>query len=193
MNFHNPNDFWMHNNYDPYKGMNDEERLAAGCLQALSFVGVLFIGLLICLLFCGCTTTQYVPVIETHEQHHWHTDSVKEKDSTYHEKTTIIQQLDSAAMAQYGIQLKAAERAWLVKTAELERQLQQLERLTASRDTVRDSVPVPCPVEVTKEVPAKLTWWQQTRLHLANILLWLLLLVGIIYVCKKHIKRLLGE
>jgi hypothetical protein len=53
----------------------------------------------------------------------------------------------------------------------------------------RDSIPYP--VEVIKEVPAKLTWWQQTRLHLANILLYLLLLVGVIYIGKKHIKRLL--
>lgn len=49
----------------------------------------------------------------------------------------------------------------------------------------RDSIPYP--VEVTKEVPAKLTWWQQTRLHLANIVLWLLVLLAIIYIGKKHI------
>ena len=49
---------------------------------------------------------------------------------------------------------------------------------------------IPYPVEVIKEVPAKLTWWQQTRLHLANILLYLLLIVGIIYVGKKHLGKL---
>ena len=67
-------------------------------------------------------------------------------------------QLDSAAMARYGIQLKSAERAWLVKSKELERQIQQLMQLSQTKDTVRDSIPYP--VEVIKEVPAKLSWWQ---------------------------------
>ena len=67
-------------------------------------------------------------------------------------------------------------------------------RYTAWRDRiVRDTIyqskrdSIPYPVEVIKEVPAKLTWWQQTRLHLANIVLWLLALLSIIYVGKKHI------
>jgi len=65
-----------------------------------------------------------------------------------------------------------------------------IERL--SHDTIyqskRDSIPYP--VEVTKEMPAKLTWWQQTRLHLANIVLYLLLIVGIIWIAKKHLGKL---
>ena len=92
-------------------------------------------------------------------------------------------QLDSAEMSRYGIQLKSAERAWLVKTAELERQIQQLMQLSATRDTVRDSIPYP--VEVPVEVPAQLTWWQQTRLHIANILLYLLGL-GALFMCVKR-------
>jgi hypothetical protein len=48
--------------------------------------------------------------------------------------------------------------------------------MTATRDTVHDSIPAPYPVEV--EVPADLTWWQQTRLHIANVLLWLLAFVA---------------
>ena len=62
------------------------------------------------------------------------------------------------------------------------------QHMNAQRDTVRDSIPYP--VEVVKEVPAKLTWWQQTRLHLANIVLWLLALLAVIYVGKKHLGRL---
>lgn len=51
---------------------------------------------------------------------------------------------------------------------------------TALRDRVRidtvrvshtDSVPVPYAVEVVKEVERPLTWWQTTRLWLANIML----------------------
>jgi hypothetical protein len=40
-----------------------------------------------------------------------------------------------------------------------------------------DTIPKPYPVE--KLVAASLTWWQQTRLHLANILLWSVGIVGI--------------
>jgi hypothetical protein len=80
-------------------------------------------------------------------------------------------QLDSAAMARYGIQLQKAERAWLVKTEELQRQIERLEAMSATRDSVHDSIPVPYPVEVIKEVPEELSWWQQLRLWLGNVLL----------------------
>ena len=186
--YHNPNDNW---GYDPYKGMNDDERMAAGCMSGLAYIIAMAIGVLICSLFSSCTTTQYVPVTEQHTEHHWHTDSVKERDSVHTENTTIIRELDSAAMAKYGIQMQANQRAWLVLQREMENRLRELEHMTAQRDTVHDSIPAPFPVEV--KVPAELTWWQQTRIHLANILLYLILIVGIIYVGKKHIKRLRGE
>ena len=47
-----------------------------------------------------------------------------------------------------------------------------------------DSVPRPYPVEV--EVPAPLTWWQQARLHLANIVLWVLGLWVIVKLWKRR-------
>lgn len=64
MDYNNPNDPWMHTGYDPYKGMSDEERMKAGCLQMAGFIGGIVIAFLLCLLFSSCTTTQYVPVIE---------------------------------------------------------------------------------------------------------------------------------
>jgi hypothetical protein len=108
-------------------------------------------------LFAISCKTEYIPVETSHTEHHWHTDSVKEVDSIIHEKQTTIMQLDSAAMAQYGIQLKNAERAWLVKSWELERQIEQLQKMSAIRDTVRDTIQVPYPVE------KKLSKWQQTK------------------------------
>lgn len=185
--YHNPNDNW---GYDPYKGMNDDERMAAGCVSGLAYIIAMAIGVLICSLFSSCTTTQYVPVTEQHTEHHWHTDSVRERDSTHTENTTIIREVDSAAMAKYGIQMDRNQKAWLVLQREMEQRLRELEHMTATRDTIHDSIPVPTPVEVIKEVPAKLTWCQQTRIHLANILLYLLLIVGIIYIGKKHIGSL---
>lgn len=148
--------------------MNNVENSYKCCWWSL--IGFLLVFAIIILsALTSCTTTEYVPVVQTNTEHHWHTDSVHEKDSTYHETTTTIMQLDSAAMAKYGIQLKNAERAWLVKTQELERQIQRLEAMTSSRDSVKDSIPKPYPVEVIKEVPAELSWWQKLRLWIGNI------------------------
>jgi len=185
IDYNNPNDPWLQTGYDPYKGLSDEERIKAGCMQVVAFIVMLIVGLALCALFGSCTTTKYVPVAEQHTEHHWHTDSVKERDSIYTENTTIIREVDSAAMAKYGIQMQANQRAWLVLQREIEQRLRELEHMTATHDTIRDSIPKPYPVEVIKEVPAELTWWQQTRLHIANILLWTVLLVLIIYIAKR--------
>lgn len=148
----------------------------------------LFVILLAVGWLTSCTTTKVVTVPEVHEQHHWHTDSVIKRDSVIHDRQTTIRELDSAAMAQYGIQLKQNEKAWMVSVAELRREVERLESMTADRDTVRDSIPVPYPVE--KIVPAELSWWQQARIHLANILLYGLVIVGIILLGKWHLKKL---
>ena len=148
---------------------------------------VIAIAVLIGWLLLGCTTTKYVPVTETHTEHHWHTDSVRERDSTHTERETVIREVDSAAMARYGIQMESNQRAWLVLQREMENRLRELKHMTAQHDTINDSIPYP--VEVIKEVPAKLTWWQQTRLHLVNILLYLLLAIGIIYIGRRHLKK----
>ena len=57
MNYNNPNDPWMHTGYDPYKDMNDDERMKAGCIQASIVIVMILIGLCICCLFGSCTTT----------------------------------------------------------------------------------------------------------------------------------------
>lgn len=186
----NPNDPWMQTGYDPFKGLSEDERMKAGCLQAVVFVLMIALGLALCALLGSCATTKYVPVQQQRTEHHWHTDSVKERDSVHTENTTIIREVDSAAMAKYGIQMQNNQRAWLILQREIEQQLRELEHMTATRDTIHDSIPYP--VDVVKEVPAELTWWQQTRLHLANILLFALLLGVIIWIGKRHLKMLGG-
>jgi hypothetical protein len=184
MNYNNPNDNWR---YDPNKGRTKKN----GCAQVIGTMIGVIIGTVLCAMLFGCTTTKYVPVTETHTEHHWHTDSVKERDSTHTERETVIRELDSAAMARYGIQMQANQRAWLVLQKVMENRLRELEHMTAQRDTVHDSIPVPYPVE--KQVPAQLTPWQQMRIHLANIMLYLLAVVAIIYVGKRHIRHLTGK
>ena len=97
-------------------------------------------------------------------------------------------QLDSAAMAAYGIRLQKAERAWLIQTDRLQRELSELKESKSDTVIKRDSVPYP--VEVIKEVPAELSWWQTARIYLANILLYAILIFGIIKLGKWHLSKL---
>ena len=87
IDYNNPNEMWRHNDYDPYKGMSDDERMKAGCLQLAGIVGAIIVALLICALFGSCTTTQYVPVPEYHTDtlriNHNTRDSIYVHDSTY--------------------------------------------------------------------------------------------------------------
>ena len=133
--------------------MSKEEKAYRGCFWSF----VMFILTMGIILFMYSCKTEYIPIETSHTEHHWHTDSIKEVDSVIHERHTTIMQLDSAAMAQYGIRLKNAERAWLVKSWELERQIEQLQKMSAIRDTVRDTIQVPYPVE------KKLSKWQQAK------------------------------
>lgn len=129
----------------------------------IGLVAALIIGVL-----NSCATKEkIVPVPEIHDHWHYHTDSIRTTDSIIHEKETTIMQLDSTAMAKYGIQLKSAERAWLVKTAELQRQIERLEAMSIQKDSVHDSIPYP--VEVIKEVSAKLSWWQGLLVRLGYV------------------------
>lgn len=168
----NPNDLWMQTGYDPYKGRTNKERMKAGCLQVVVFILMIVLGLALCALLGSCTTTKYVEVPVVHND----TTII-----TKHQRDSIWMH-DSIMVSEKGDTVRIEK--WHTK---------YIEKLV--HDTLyqskRDSIPYP--VEVTKEVPAKLTWWQQTRIHLANILLYLLLIVGIIYIGKKYIQRLRGE
>ena len=147
-------------------------------MKKLLFLAIMTAGL------AGCKQTEYVPVVETHDVHHWHTDSVKQTDSVYHEKTTTIMQLDSAAMATYGIQLKSAERAWLVKTEELERQIERLMAMSATKDSVHDSIPYP--VEVIKEVPREPSGIER-GLMMVGILSIMIIIICVVWKLRKFL------
>lgn len=119
----------------------------------------------------GCKTKERVVAVpEVHE--HWHhtTDTVVKVDSVIERETTVVREVDSATMARYGVELKQAQRAWLIETDRMKRELSRLRE--AKRDTVvqRDSVPVPYPVEV--EVPAAISRWQHVRMALGDAVLW---------------------
>ena len=100
---------------------------------ALKVEGVLIsiLSIMVALWFlCSCTTTRYVTVPEVHEQHHWHTDSVHKTDSVINNQTTVIREVDSATMAQYGIRLDKAQRAWLIQNDRLQREIERLQSIS---------------------------------------------------------------
>ena len=146
-------------------------------MRKIGFIGLVgLIGL-----FMGCKSVEYVAVPQQHTEHHWHTDSVHTTDSVIKEKETTIMQLDSVQMARYGIQLQKAERAWLVKTAELERQIERLMSHKSDTLIVRDSIRVPVPIE------KKLTKWQQTCIDCGKLLMFISL-AGVILLIMKLLK-----
>ena len=170
IDYNNPNDLWRNTGYDPYKGLSDNERMKAGCLQLLIMVGSFIVALLICALFNSCTTTKYVPVVE-------HRTDTLLKYSTVRDSIYLSDSIYVSDFVRDDTVYKTIDR-WHTRYVE-----------RTSHDTLyqnrTDSIPVPYPVE--KKVPAELTWWQQTRLHLANIMLYLLAVVAVVYVGKRYL------
>ena len=172
----NPNDPWMQTGYDPYKGMSNNERIKAARLQLLIMVGAFIAALLICALFGSCTTTKYVTMPE------YHTDTVRivqhQRDSIYLSDSIYV-----SDFVRDDTVYKTVER-WHTK---------YIERMI--HDTLYQSKmdSIPYPVEVIKEVPAKLTWWQQTRLHLFNIIGIALVVIVVFYVGKCTSANLVGK
>ena len=167
MYYNNPNDYWMFNR-DLFKGLSEKESMKAACLQCVVFIVMLLLGLGLCALMGSCKSVEYVAVPQQRTEHHWHTDSVHQTDSVIMERETVVMQLDSEAMAVYGIQMKSAERAWLVRTAEMERQIARMQAMSATRDTVRDTVTVVIPAGEPQET---LTWWEKMRMYVGEVVL----------------------
>ena len=167
--YSNPDSFWTEAERQFYKDMNDDERITAAILRIVYTCLGLLVAVLLCALLSGCTTTKYVPVPE------YHTDTLRQV--TVRHDSVMVR--DS---------IHVSEKGDTVRIERWHTQWRDRWRTDTVYQSKTDSIPYP--VEVVKEVPAKLTWWQQTRLHMGNILLWLLALLSVIYVGKKHLGRL---
>lgn len=116
-------------------------------------VKYLFVSVFVLLATVSCTTTRYVPVVEHH------TDTLRLsrniRDSIYvHDSIRVREKGDTVLVERWHTRYR-----------------EKLAHDTIYKSRV-DSIPAPYPVE--KKVEKELTWWQQTRLHLANVVLWLL-------------------
>ena len=161
----NPNDYWLNNGYDPYKGLNDEERMKAGCLQIISIVVMMTVGLLLCALFGSCKSVEYVPVIEHHTDTLIQTKIVK--DSVYMKDSTHVSEKGDTVRIEH----------WRTQFVKNE-----------VHDTVyiskTDSVPAPYPVEVIKKVPAELTMWERLKMKAGGIAILLCIFAFLFWVWK---------
>ena len=167
MDYNNPNEPWLHNGYDPFKGMSDDERAKAGCLQGLAFIGMIVLGLLLCALLGSCTTTKYVEVPVVHND----TTII-----TKHQRDSIWVR-DSVMVSEKGDTVRIEK--WHTKY--VEKQVHDTTYI-AKVDTIREVF--------TNEVEKPLTWWQQTKMHIGAIALYLLALLAIIWVAKRHLGKL---
>ena len=159
IDYNNPDSYWLNTVNNPYKDMNDQERLKAGCMQMVMFILMLIVGLSLCALMGSCTTTKYVPVIENHTDTLWQNHIMR--DSIYlHDSTFIHDKGDTV---------------WVEKWHTKYRDRQVHDTIYKSRT---DSVPVPYPVE--KLVDKPLAWWQKTLMYVG----WLSILILCIWIWK---------
>jgi hypothetical protein len=145
------------------KKLDQQDQMAAGCFRAVAIIAAFIIAMIVCSFFSSCKSVEYVPVIEHH------TDTLiktnVQRDSVYvHDSVTVTQKGDTVLMDRW-------------HTKYVEKQVHDTTYVSKI-----DSIPTPYPVEV--KVEKQLTWWQQTRLHLANILLWLLAIAAVYYIIK---------
>jgi hypothetical protein len=172
MEYNNPNQPWFPPGYDPYKELNDTERMVVGCLSVASVIAGVIVALLLCALFAGCTTTRYIPVER-------HTVDTLRLTQTVRDSIYLSDSIYVSDFVRDDTVYKTVDR-WHTR---------YVERTT--HDTIyqarTDSIPAPYPVEVPVEKP--LTWWQQARLHLANILLWTLGVVALFYVIRRKVMK----
>lgn len=137
--------------------MSPEEK-RNGCLGIMAWMFILLVAGFVLIAMGSCRSVRYVPV-----------ETIKH-DSLYitqHQKDSIYIH-DSIYQKEKGDTVLIEK--W--HTRYIEKQV---------RDTLiqiqRDTIPLPYPYEV--EVPAQLSWWQKTRMHIGEIaLVALLVLLG---------------
>ena len=149
----------IHDNYDPERDAADIKHLVIG----------LIMGLIACALITmctGCTTTQYVPVIE-HKTDTVYQNKVKHDSIWQHDSVQIMIKGDSVTIDRWHTKYVSKEvhdTTYISKT---------------------DSVPVPYPVE--KLVPAELTTWQKLRINIGTFMIFATLLFAVGWLLKRKL------
>ena len=146
---------------------------------------LIIIGLLIAL--CGCNSVKYVPIKEIHtDVEHVH-DTVKQTDSIWNERTTVIREVDSTELAALGIKINnlQQEKAWLIERDNQRKEKSQGDKIIVKEIIKGDSIPVPCPVE------KKLSRWQRFCCDYGKLMLGatIVCLIALSFLLIRYIKR----
>lgn len=209
IDYHNPNDPWMH---DPYKGLTDEERIGAGCFHiVLMMIGALT-ALILCAIFTGCSSPRTITNTSDHrlDDRLERIDSlltnrtVIQQDSVWRE--SVMRQFQSIRERSDTNRTTVVDTAGNVirekiiinniretnsETDKYEREVlkNRIERLDSTVNLMRSQLSHTDSLlqskETINEVPAKLTWWQQLRIHLGGITFWLLMVALVWFIRGK--------
>ena len=123
------------------------------------------------MMLSGCTTTKYVPVTVTH------TDTLR----FMHERHDSIWLHDSIYQREY----MRGDTVYRYIDRWHNQYIKQFLRDTAYISR-RDTVPVPYPVKKYVKVPAQLSWHQQARLWIGNIVLVALAVAAAVWIIRKR-------
>lgn len=131
--------------------------------------------ILLAVLLTGCKHTEYVPMPEYHERVTARVDTVHVTDSVIESKTSILQEVDSAFLADLGI-IEPPQKAWLLREREDKRKKSRSVRI--SHDTIMRTDSVAYPVE--KKVYVRTLYrWQKVLLYIGTVaLLWVLVWIA---------------
>lgn len=150
-------------------------------------------AIIVSLILEGCHPGRVVTVPEYHEVVTHQHDTLIQRDTIERERKTIVREVDSAAMAELGIRLTSAERAWLVQTDELRREVSQLRQSKTDTVVQHDSIPYPVEVPVIKEVEKPPSRWQRLCMRVGKTVMLLGMLAfggGVLYLLLRHRFRL---
>ena len=140
---------------------------------------------------CHTERTAYIP--EFHDKLSLQHDTLIRIDTFDRELKIIVREVDSTKMAEYGIRMASAERAWLVEAQELRRKISELRERKTDTFIQHDSIPYPVEVPVVKEVEKPPSRWRRFQQRIGGaviLLLGLSLGGGILYILFKHRIRL---
>ena len=126
---------------------------------------------LVCVwLMCGCKQVEYVAVPKQH------TDTLI---ITKHQRDSIFLK-DSTHVSENGDTVRIEH--W--RTQFVKKEVHDTTYIAT-----HDTIPAPYPVEVVKEVEKDLSWWQQTRMHIGGVVLWMIGIAAVVWLVKKYGKR----
>ncbi len=215
IDYHNPNDVWLMTGYDPNKKATEDDRLRDGCVDTFVSLCIFALVIFVIFLFCSCASTketsyverQHVTDIMQRMDSLFHIRTVTQQDSAWRE--TILKQFQSIRErtdTSHHVVVDSAGR--VIKetlvinnvrevTSETDRQEIQflssrIEMMDSTMNSMRlqiqrsDSLLQQRQDVIIKEVDKPLNWWQQARLHLANIILITLALLAVLWLIRKR-------